>query len=92
LPDIKYADNEIALKYSKVNNYVQINQLALKEMKRQVGDLEVDKNAIAKKGTIVRHLVLPGNVNNTKNVLKFIAKDLSTNTYVSLMSQYHTAL
>jgi putative pyruvate formate lyase activating enzyme len=91
LPDIKYADNEIALKYSKVSNYVQINQLALKEMKRQVGDLEVDKNTIAKKGIIVRHLVLPGNINNTKNVLKFIAKDLSTNTYVSLMSQYHSA-
>jgi putative pyruvate formate lyase activating enzyme len=91
LPDIKYADNEIAFKYSKVKNYVQVNQLALKEMKRQVGDLQVDQNGVAKKGIIVRHLVLPGNINNTKKALKFIAEELSRDTYVSLMSQYHTA-
>jgi putative pyruvate formate lyase activating enzyme len=89
LPDIKYADNEIAFKYSKIESYVQANQASLKEMKRQVGDLIFDINGVAKKGIIVRHLVLPGNINNTKKVLKFIAEELSTNTYVSLMSQYH---
>ncbi|MDR2395292.1 MAG: radical SAM protein [Endomicrobium sp.] len=91
LPDIKYASDEIAFKYSKVKNYVQANQIALKEMKRQVGDLTVDQNGVAKKGIIVRHLVLPGNINNTKNALKFISEELSINTYVSLMSQYHPA-
>ncbi|MDR1522780.1 MAG: radical SAM protein [Endomicrobium sp.] len=91
LPDIKYASDEIAFKYSKVKNYVQANQIALKEMKRQVGDLTVDQNGVAKKGIIVRHLVLPGNINNTKNTLKFISEELSINTYVSLMSQYHPA-
>ncbi|MDR0723617.1 MAG: radical SAM protein [Endomicrobium sp.] len=91
LPDIKYADNEIAFKYSKVKNYVQVNQLALKEMKRQGGNLQVDQNGVAKKGIIVRHLVLPCNIDNTKKVLKFIAEELSIDTYISLMSQYHSA-
>jgi putative pyruvate formate lyase activating enzyme len=91
LPDIKYVDNETAFKYSQVKNYVQANQLALKEMKRQVGDLQVDQNGVAKKGIIVRHLVLPCNINNTKKSLKFIAEELSKDTYISLMSQYHSA-
>ncbi|MDR1418738.1 MAG: radical SAM protein [Endomicrobium sp.] len=91
LPDIKYVDNKIAFKYSKVKNYVQANQLAVKEMKRQVGDLQIDQNGVAKKGIIVRHLVLPYNINNTKKILKFIAEELSKDTYVSLMSQYHSA-
>ncbi|MDR3047790.1 MAG: radical SAM protein [Bacteroidales bacterium] len=91
LPDIKYSNNEIAFKYSGIKNYVEANQTALKEMKRQVGDLVVDGNGVAKKGMIVRHLVLPDNIENTKKVLDFIAKELSENTFVSLMSQYHTA-
>ncbi|OEG70586.1 radical SAM protein [Candidatus Endomicrobiellum trichonymphae] len=91
LPDIKYSDNETAFKYSGIKNYVEINQAALKEMKRQVGDLTVDDGGIAQKGIIVRHLVLPGNIENTKKALEFIAKELSENTYVSLMAQYHTA-
>jgi putative pyruvate formate lyase activating enzyme len=91
LPDIKYSDNETAFKYSGVKNYVEANQSALKEMRRQVGDLVVDCNGVAKKGIITRHLVLPGNIENTKRVLDFIAKELSRNTFISLMSQYHPA-
>jgi putative pyruvate formate lyase activating enzyme len=91
LPDIKYRDNEIAFKYSNVNNYVEINSLALKEMKRQVANLEISKEGIAKKGLIIRHLVLPNNLENTKKALSFIAKEISSKTHISLMSQYHTA-
>jgi putative pyruvate formate lyase activating enzyme len=91
LPDIKYSSEELAFKYSGIKNYVEINKTALKEMKRQVGNLIVNKNGIAKKGIIIRHLVLPGNIENTKNALDFIAKELSTDTFVSLMAQYHSA-
>ncbi|MDR0977969.1 MAG: radical SAM protein [Endomicrobium sp.] len=91
LPDIKYSSDEAAFKYSSVKDYVSVNHAAVKEMKRQVGNLAVDKNGIAEKGLIVRHLVLPGMLENTKKVLKFIAEELSTDTFVSLMSQYHVA-
>ena len=91
LPDIKYSDNEIARKYSGAGDYVEINRAALKEMKRQVGDLRVDDEGIAVKGLIIRHMVLPGNIENTKKSLEFIARELSPDTFVSLMAQYHTA-
>ncbi|MDR1474839.1 MAG: radical SAM protein [Endomicrobium sp.] len=91
LPDIKYSNNETAFKYSGIKDYVEVSQLALKEMKRQVGNLIVDKNGIAKKGIIIRHLVLPGNIENSKKSLDFIAKELSTDTFISLMAQYHSA-
>jgi putative pyruvate formate lyase activating enzyme len=91
LPDIKYSNNETAFKYSGIKNYVEVNQAALKEMKRQVGDLVVSNNGIAQKGLIVRHLVLPGNIENTRKALDFIAKELSEKTFVSLMAQYHAA-
>jgi putative pyruvate formate lyase activating enzyme len=91
LPDIKYSDDEIAFKYSGVKNYVEVNRTTLKEMKKQVGDLMVDDEGAAQKGVIVRHLVLPGNIENTKKVLEFIAEELSKDTFVSLMAQYHTA-
>ncbi|MDR1926905.1 MAG: hypothetical protein LBQ13_04505 [Endomicrobium sp.] len=91
LPDSKYSNNETAFKYSGVENYVEVNQTALKEMKKQVGDLVVDNDGVAKKGVIVRHLVLPGNIENTKKVMDCIAKELSESTFVSLMMQYHAA-
>ncbi|MCL2484513.1 MAG: radical SAM protein [Endomicrobia bacterium] len=91
LPDIKYFDNNLAFKYSGINNYVEINREALKEMKRQTGDLEIDDNGIAVKGLLIRHMVLPGSIENTKNALKFIAEELSKETFISLMAQYHTA-
>jgi putative pyruvate formate lyase activating enzyme len=91
LPDIKYSNDDIALKYSGVSNYVEINRAAIKEMKRQVGNLYLDANGVAKRGIIIRHLVLPGNLENTRRVLDFIAKELSEKTFISLMSQYHPA-
>jgi putative pyruvate formate lyase activating enzyme len=91
LPDIKYADENTALRYSGVKNYVEANIIALKEIKRQVGNLKINDDGIAEKGVIIRHLVLPKNLENTKKCLDFIANELSKETYVSLMAQYHSA-
>lgn len=91
LPDIKYSDNETAYKYSGVKDYTEVNRAALKEMKRQVGNLTIDDEGIAYKGLLIRHMVLPGNIENTRRSLKFIAEELSTDTYISFMAQYHPA-
>jgi putative pyruvate formate lyase activating enzyme len=89
MPDIKYADNKTALKYSLVPNYWPVVQKAVKEMYRQVGDLVIDKQGLAKKGLLIRHLVLPENLAGTKKVMKFIAEKISKNAYVNIMDQYH---
>ncbi|MDR2709087.1 MAG: radical SAM protein [Elusimicrobiota bacterium] len=91
MPDCKYALDELAYKYSGIKNYCAHNKNALLEMQRQVGQLVLDKNSIAKKGLLIRHLVLPQNLQNSKKVLEFIAKTLSTKTFISIMSQYHPA-
>jgi putative pyruvate formate lyase activating enzyme len=91
LPDAKYADPAAAIRYSGAENYPDINKAALKEMYRQVGSLKVDDSGIALKGLIVRHLVLPGNSAGSAEVMRFIARELSPQTHVSLMSQYHPA-
>lgn len=88
MPDMKYGDADIARTYSKVRNYVQVNQAAVKEMHRQVGDLVIDKQGIAQRGLLIRHLVLPGGLAGSKEVLEFIAKEISPNTYLNLMDQY----
>lgn len=88
MPDAKYGSNEMGEKYSNVISYWEINKLALKEMHRQVGDLIVDKNGIAQRGLLVRHLVLPNRIANSFEVLKFIAEEISINTYVNIMEQY----
>lgn len=87
MPDIKYMDDEVALRLSKVKNYSKVVKEALKEMHRQVGDLIIE-DGIAKRGLIVRHLVLPGDLSQTEEVIKFIAEEISKNTYFNLMDQY----
>lgn len=89
MPDMKYGDSTMARKYSKVRNYVEVNFSAVKEMHRQVGDLRLDERGIAQRGLLVRHLVLPGHLAGTEAVLAFLAKEISTNTYLNLMDQYH---
>ncbi len=91
MPDMKYSDPEMAKLYSSARTYPQINKVAVKEMYRQVGDLQIDENGIAKKGLLIRHLVLPENIAGTKEILRFIAEEISPNTYISLMSQYFPA-
>jgi len=89
MPDMKYGDSELAHRYSHVRNYVIINRLAVKVMHRQVGDLVLDKNGIAIRGLLVRHLVLPNHIAGTDSVLAFIAREISTNTYINIMDQYY---
>jgi putative pyruvate formate lyase activating enzyme len=88
MPDMKYGDSALARKYSKVRDYVAANQQAVKEMHRQVGDLVLDERGIARRGLLVRHLVLPDNIAGTDAVLEFLAEEVSPDTYVNLMDQY----
>jgi len=91
LPDARYADNGIARKYSATPDYFEIMKKALKEMHRQVGDLVTDKIGIARSGLIIRHLVLPEGLSGTKKIMRFIAREISPHTYISLMAQYFPA-
>ena len=88
MPDLKYGSNSVAHKYSKIKGYWDIARDAIKEMHRQVGDLRLDSKGIAQKGLLIRHLVLPNDLDRAAKVLEFIAKELSTETYVNIMDQY----
>jgi len=88
MPDMKYGDSELARKYSRVRDYVEVNRAAVCEMHRQVGDLAFDEDGIALRGLLVRHMVLPGGIAGTHQVLAFLANEISRNTYVNLMDQY----
>lgn len=88
LPDLKYYYNELGEKYSKVNNYFEIATKAIKEMYKQVGSPYIDEKGIIKKGVIIRHLVLPNHIENSKRILKWIKTNLGDKVYVSIMAQY----
>jgi putative pyruvate formate lyase activating enzyme len=87
MPDMKYADPAIAERYSRVPGYPAINQAAVREMYRQVGDLVLDERGIARRGLLVRHLVLPEGLAGTAQVVAFLA-GLSRDTYLNVMAQY----
>lgn len=90
LPDFKYIDPELSRKYSDAAGYPEIAKAALKEMYRQKGStLLLDDDGLALRGMLIRHLVLPGHVDNSLGVLRYIAEDISTSLSISLMSQYH---
>jgi len=90
LPDFKFWKNETAEKLCGASNYPEKAREAIKEMHRQVGDLEIEQGAgLAKRGLLVRHLVLPGYLDETEKILKFIAEEISPNTYVNVMGHYH---
>jgi putative pyruvate formate lyase activating enzyme len=91
MPDMKYGDSALARKYSKVRNYVEVNRAAVKDMHRQVGDLVLDENGIARRGLLVRHLVMPHGIGGTGEALAFLAREVSRNTYLNLMDQYRPA-
>lgn len=88
MPDMKYSNANLARKYSRIPNYPKINQQAVKEMHRQVGDLVLDENGIAQRGLLIRHLVLPNNIAGSEQILTFIAQEISPNTYLNIMDQY----
>ena len=88
LPDLKYYYNDLAKKYSKVDNYFEIATKAIQEMYRQVGMPVLDENGVMKKGLMIRHLILPNEVQNSKKVLKWVKENIDSNVYVSIMAQY----
>lgn len=88
LPDFKYMDSELAGKYSHAPDYPQIAKAALKEMVQQVGTPEFDERGMMKKGVIVRHLLLPGHVKNSREVLKYLYETYGDRIYISIMNQY----
>jgi len=91
MPDMKYADVEVARRYSKISDYAQVNQAAVREMHRQVGELQVSKTGLALRGLLVRHLVLPDNLAGTDQIVRFLATEISRQTYLNLMDQYRPA-
>ncbi len=91
MPDMKYAHPDHGQKYSKVADYPAHNWAAVHEMHRQVGDLQLDENSIATRGLLVRHLVLPNDLAGTEEVVRFLAEEISANTYINVMGQYHPA-
>ena len=91
MPDMKYANAQVGRLYSRVKDYPQINQAAVLEMHRQVGDLQVDERGVAQRGLLVRHLVLPHGLAGTAQIVRFLAEQVSKDTYLNLMDQYHPA-
>jgi putative pyruvate formate lyase activating enzyme len=91
MPDLKYWSAERSRVYLKAEDYPEAARAALKEMHRQVGDLVVDAKGIARRGILLRHLVMPGQLDETQAILEWIARELSPNTYVNLMDQYRPA-
>lgn len=89
MPDIKYADSEIGRRLSGVKGYPAVVRAAVMEMHRQVGDLAVDERGVAKRGLLVRHLVLPEGLAGTPEVMRFLADEISKDVYVNVMDQYY---
>lgn len=88
MPDMKFADSNVAQSYLKVKDYAEVNFAAVKEMYRQVGDLQLSEAGVARRGLLIRHLVLPENLGGTDRILEFLATEISPNTYLNLMDQY----
>jgi putative pyruvate formate lyase activating enzyme len=88
MPDMKYSDEKNARRLSGIKDYPEVNRAAVREMHRQVGNLQIDGDGIAQRGLLVRHLVLPERLAGTKEVVRFLAREVSTNTYLNIMAQY----
>jgi len=89
MPDMKYSDEKIAEELSGIKDYPSVNRSAIQEMHRQVGDLQIDEDGVASRGLLIRHLVLPHRLAGTKETVNFIAEEISQNSYVNIMVQYH---
>jgi putative pyruvate formate lyase activating enzyme len=91
MPDMKYSDERNARRFSGVRDYPEVNRAAVEEMHRQVGDLQIDERGVARRGLLIRHLVLPNGIAGTEGIVSFIAQEISRNTYLNVMAQYHPA-
>ncbi len=91
MPDFKFWDPKLSLRYLKAKDYPEAARRAIKEMHRQVGVLKFDEHGLAKRGVLVRHLVMPGFLEETRAIMRFLAEELSPDTYVNVMAQYYPA-
>jgi putative pyruvate formate lyase activating enzyme len=89
MPDCKFWTAEAAARYTNAGDYPAVMQSALREMHRQVGELLIDEAGLAWRGLLVRHLVMPGLLAETRGVLEFLAREIGKATYVNIMDQYH---
>ncbi len=89
MPDMKYSDPTTAAQLSGAAEYPEINQKAIAEMRRQVGDLKIDTKGVAQRGLLIRHLVLPNGLAGTRQAMRFLAREISPKTFVNIMGQYH---
>jgi putative pyruvate formate lyase activating enzyme len=89
MPDMKYGNSAIAHDCSGIDDYAEVNRAAVKQMHRQVGDLQINDEGIAVRGLLVRHLVLPHGLAGTGKIVEFLAREVSSNTYLNIMAQYH---
>jgi putative pyruvate formate lyase activating enzyme len=89
MPDMKYDDEETARELSGIRDYPEVNGTAVREMHRQAGDLEINREGVAQRGLLVRHLVLPHGSAGTKGIVNFLSEEISRNTYINIMAQYH---
>ena len=89
MPDMKYSDKKTAEQLSGVKDYPSINKAAIREMHHQVGDLQIEESGVARRGLLVRHPVLPNQLAGTKEIVRFLAREVSTSTYLNVMAQYH---
>lgn len=88
MPDFKFWDNELSFLYMAARNYPEVARVAIEEMHRQVGPLKFDERVLAVRGVLVRHLVMPNRVAHTREICRFIANKISTDTYINIMNQY----
>ncbi len=91
MPDLKFLDPAAAKLYFNAEDYPQVACEAIREMHRQVGALELDHTGLARRGVLVRHLVMPGYLEDTRRVMRFLAQEISPDTFVNVMAQYHPA-
>ena len=88
MPDMKYDDEETARELSGIENYPEVNKATVKQMHRQTGDLEIGEDGVARRGLLVRHLVLPRGLAGTEGIVSFLSREISRNTYINVMAQY----
>jgi len=91
MPDFKFWDPEMARRYLRAPDYPEVARLAIKEMHRQVGSLTFDERGVARRGLLLRHLVMPNDICGTREIMRWVAWELGTDTYVNVMPQYHPA-
>jgi putative pyruvate formate lyase activating enzyme len=91
MPDLKFMDSEVSSKFMKAPDYPEVAKAAIREMWRQVGDLQIDERGIALRGLLARHLVMPNDTASTREAMRFLANEVSRNTYVNIMNQYRPA-